>query len=453
MNRRTALLLGSVAYAVQLILSIIYFKQRTVIFDMSFQLFSILKDNSFAIQVNRFGAFLTQIFPLFARRAGFSLHGIAIIYSAAFVLYYFLIFLFILQILKNTRVALALLLFNTLTTTHSFFWIQSELLQGVAFALLFIALVENQLLSGNVSLLFLALSPVFLITIAFFYPLLPFVLLYILAYFFLYYNSGKNLLLALGSGYILLYLIKVIFFKTTYDTNSMSGVKNFVGLFPNYINLQSNRDFVKWLLKDYYTIVIFTIAVIIFYLKKRKFMRLLLFAASSLVLVALINVCYFYGQFQFYLEPQYSILSIFISFPLVYDILPQVKIKIIPVFLVSCIILCSVFRIFNSARIYTERLNWFRKELSLTSGKVIIKEQDVPIKILKLTWGSAYEFWLLSTLETNQSRSVIIEGIPHEFDGENNKKVFLTKYGAYDYDQLNKKYFIFNDTVSLYTRK
>ena len=212
MKRNTALLTGSIAYITLLILSIIYYEQRTVIFDMSFQLFSVLKDNSFAIQINRFGAVVTQIFPLMASRAGLSLNNVALIYSTAFVIYYFAVFLFILLVLKNTKTALVLLLFNTMIVTHSFFWIQCELLQGIAFTLLFIAFVENQLKSGKVSLLFQAFSPLFLFTIVFFYPLLPFVLLFALAYLSQHYQSQKKSLLSIGVSYIFLYLVKILFF-------------------------------------------------------------------------------------------------------------------------------------------------------------------------------------------------------------------------------------------------
>lgn len=453
MKRNTALLTGSIAYITLLILSIIYYEQRTVIFDMSFQLFSVLKDNSFAIQINRFGAVVTQIFPLMASRAGLSLNNVALIYSTAFVIYYFAVFLFILLVLKNTKTALVLLLFNTMIVTHSFFWIQCELLQGIAFTLLFIAFVENQLKSGKVSLLFQAFSPLFLFTIVFFYPLLPFVLLFALAYLSQHYQSQKKSLLSIGVSYIFLYLVKILFFKTAYDSTSMNGVKNFITKFPNYFNLQSNKSFMEWLIKDYYAIIIFSAIVIAFYLWKRNFIKLLLFAGSSLFLVLLINVCYFYGQDQFYLEPQYSILPIFISYPLVYDIFPKFKSKKIPVFIVASVVLLSFIRIINTARLYTERLNWDKNILKSTTGKIILKEKDVPMNLLKLSWGSSYEFWLLSTMENKQSRSIIIEQTTGEFDAENNRKSFITKYGAFDYNQLNKKYFIFNDTVSQYIKK
>lgn len=69
-----------------------------------------------------------------------------------------------------------------------------------------------------------------------------------------------------------------------------------------------------------------------------------------------------------------------------------------------------------------------------------------------MTWGSSYEFWLLSTLETGESRSIIIEEREGEYDWMlPEKKTFFTKWGGYPYEQFNKKYFKFEDE-SIYVK-
>lgn len=84
----------------------------------------------------------------------------------------------------------------------------------------------------------------------------------------------------------------------------------------------------------------------------------------------------------------------------------------------------------------------------LPQKKLIIPAQFAPMDTLLMTWGASYEFWLLSTLENNESRSIIIENDIYEFNwAKDNNKAFIAKWGNFDYQNLNKTYFKFNDTT------
>lgn len=109
MNKKQILIIGIFTYGVLLILSILFYKERTAFADISYHLFAILKDGTFAIQNNRFGAAITQLVPLVGSKLGLSLKAIAISYSIAFALLYLLIFIIICEYLKNTKIALAFL--------------------------------------------------------------------------------------------------------------------------------------------------------------------------------------------------------------------------------------------------------------------------------------------------------------------------------------------------------
>ena len=114
------LLLGIATYAVLLFLSLLFFKERTVFLDVSFLLFNILKDGHFAIQADRFGSVLTQAFPLVSSKLHLPLKWIMINYSAGVVLYYFTIFLLCIKTFKNWQLGLAMILFNTLMVSYTF---------------------------------------------------------------------------------------------------------------------------------------------------------------------------------------------------------------------------------------------------------------------------------------------------------------------------------------------
>ena len=72
--------MGIVLYFILIVLSVLFYKERTIMFDTAFQLFQILRNDNFAIQVNRFGSAITQAFPLYTSRLNFSLETITIIY-------------------------------------------------------------------------------------------------------------------------------------------------------------------------------------------------------------------------------------------------------------------------------------------------------------------------------------------------------------------------------------
>ncbi|RYD50998.1 MAG: hypothetical protein EOP52_11360 [Sphingobacteriales bacterium] len=441
-------------YLLMLGACLLYFKERTVILDASYQLFHILAKDGFAIQVNRFGAAITQAFPLLGSRLGFSLPVLMQLYSAGFVLFYFAAFLFTWLVLRNQRLALVIFLFNFLMTTHSFFWIQCELVQGVVFTLLFLGLVERQLQRGIVSPVFWAVSPLLLITIVFFYPLLPFVLLFGLAFFALEYRKQYQWLLAIGLSYLLIYGIKVLFFKTDYDSNAMGGISNLKAAFPDYFTIQSNKNLARWMLKDYYLLPIAFALICIRYVQTRQFRKLSLFAVFFIGLTGIINIVNYQGTApQFYLEPQYTILAVFIGFAWAYDGLPVGSKSWLLPLVAGIIVLLFAIRVHSTGIQYTARLDWFRKTAQTVPDKTVLTQADVPLDLLKMTWGSAFEWWLLSTSETGKTKSLIIEEQPGQYDWAfSNPKLLLTKWEPYNYAKLPPLYFVLKDTVRTYSR-
>lgn len=87
--------------------------------------------------------------------------------------------------------ALIMALFNVTMVTHSFYWVQCELVQGAAYTFVYLALIENVVITSRISARFILLAPLLAITMVFTYPLLPFVFLFGLAFLYLTYRK-KN---------------------------------------------------------------------------------------------------------------------------------------------------------------------------------------------------------------------------------------------------------------------
>jgi len=449
MNEQT-FKIGSITYIILAILAVILYIERTAFLDISFHLFYILKDGNFAIQNNRFGAFMTQLFPLIGSKIGLPLDVIMKLYSVGFVLYYFSIFLIITKFLKVQKFGIVLLLFSTLIVADTFYWIQSELPQGIAFMILYFATIysmdNNEKLKNWLQLPVLATM---LVTLAFFHPLLIFPFLFSTIFLYLDYPSQRNYLKGGFLFYFFLLLIKSLFFKTSYDSTAMGGIKNFIELFPDYLFLNSNKQFVLDIVNKYYLLVLVFLGMTYYYVKKSKFTKAFLIATFFIGYLLLVNVSYPKGAESFYLENLYLPLSIFVTLPYVFDLKLNNKVYLSLLILILGI---SLLRISINHKIYSSRValleNYMSETQYLPEKKIIITEKQFPMDTLMMSWATPYEFWLLSTTSKNETRSIMITDDINEVEWTKNyNKKFVTKWGAFDYSELPTKYFIFDDTT------
>lgn len=435
-------------FSIMTFLSLCYYKERSIFLDISFHLFEILRNGNYAIQNFRIGAIFTQSFPVLMSKMGFSLKMITICYSYSFVLIHIIMVAIILFWIKNKKVGFLYILFLTLISTHTFFWIQSELPQGISFLFLLMALIESKLnyKIGNMIFFCLAIPLILIISFSHYLSVIPFI--YILVYLFLSHRSQFIFFAALGANYAIFVLIKIVFFSNTYDQNALEGLANFINLFPNYFNQPSNKKFLIYLIRDYYMFVILFILVIIDLYRTKKIWQLWLMVTFIMGYAFLLNICYPNGAEQFYIENQYLIISMIVGIPFVFDTC-QHRIRFLDFFILISLVFFTI-RVIKTSTEYTERLDWYRtihsQSTSLDNKKMIIPKNKVPIDLLKMTWASSYESWLLSTIELNESRSLIIEENNNEFDNILSKNDhFITRWGIFPYSALDTNYFIFRD--------
>jgi hypothetical protein len=252
----------------------------------------------------------------------------------------------------------------------------------------------------------------------------------------------------------------VYFFKTflvdraSYDDAFMTAaIANFKSMFPNYWNIPANKNFIYYCLKDYYLLPIGLLIASVHYIRTRSFLKLALLLSFFFGYLLLINVASYNNIPQFHIESFYLPLSIFIIFPLVYDFFPTVKNQKI---LVGALVLAFAIRLVDiglTHRPYSERISWQEQVLeetkTLPNKKLILSDAQVPMDKIMMSWGSSYEFWLLSSCnDPSNPRSVIIDENPSQFDWAlGNNKALITEWGVFDYKDLPAKYFNFSDTT------
>lgn len=451
-KKRGIILSGLVTFGSLFVLSIIYFKERIIFADPIFQLAYMVRDGDFAIQVNRFVALVSKIFPFIAIKLSLPLNIITLIYSMSFVFYNFIFFLIVVFYLKKYKWALILLLYNILMVSHSFYWPAIELNQGIGVMILFFAYLSKISDTRKINYVKLAIILGFVITIIFSHPLTIIPFTFILLYFFLFNKKEFNTkLIGIISLFSVITIIaKRLFFRNWYDDAQMHNLNNFIDFFPNYIYLQSNKDFLNYLITDYFITGILLIVLIIFLFKKRSFFKSVFILSFIIGYLFLVNISFPEGSPNFFAESKYLILSLFVSIPFVFEIYYILFTKYGLILLISIIII-RIIHINNTHEIYSVRLDWVRKIIdkteSLEHKKLIINKKDTPEEMLMLTWASAYEFWALSSIENNIPRSILIVENPSKFDTLLHKTdVFLEEWRVYKYENMPKKYFDFRDT-------
>ncbi len=448
---RLVIISGLCAFTYLLILTQIFFKERTCFADMSFILFNIIKDQSLAIQVNRFGSAVTQVFPLAGVWLGCSLETIMRLYSASFILWYFVVFLICVFVFRKPKYGLLILFFATLMVSDTFYWTTNEQLQGIAFCILLFAFLDWGREKQISLLLFYPILFAGIFTAAFFHPLV----LIGFVYFCIYKWITNKQLIWLYALFIFLgfYVIKLLFFTSNnYDQNAFSLLKMIPEKARYFLVLTPTKNFISYLFIHYYFWLIGFLFLLFNYFKKRNWNKLLLLGSFTVIYLFVVNTCFADGNLKFYMESHYLMLGFFISIPLSLEVFPSIKKNNLLLLILAPGLLIRCADLTLNHKKFSERISWMEnfqaKTNHLKNKKLLIHDASVPMDTLLITWGSAYETWLLSSLKTPQNqRSILID---YELETLKSltveNKSFFTRWGLFAYSDLPVKYFSYTDT-------
>lgn len=448
---RLVIISGISVFSYLLILSQIYFKERTCFADMSFILFNIIKDQSLSVQVHRFGSAITQIFPLAGVWFGFSLEVIMRLYSASFIIWYFAVFLICVFVFRKPKHGLLMLLFATLMVSDTFYWVTNEQLQGIAFCILFFAFIEMNFEKKISWLLFYPILIAGIYTAAFFHPLV------IVAFcFFSFYNwmNDRRLVWLFYTGiFTCFYFLKIkLFYYNNHDHESFLTIKKIPENAIDFFHLRVTENFFNYLFLHYSLYLIAFIAVNIYFIIHRKRIMILILNFSSIIYLFIINTSIANPELLFYNESHYLMLGFFVSIPLCFEILPAIRKTGLLIFIFSIGFIFRCADIAVDHKKFSQRIEWlenFQNETDhLDSKKLFVTEKQVPMDILMVTWGSSYESLLISALKNpDNPRSILID---YDLDKKewalDQNKSFFTHWEIFQYKNLPEKYFRLNDS-------
>lgn len=458
-ENRLAFLLCLGVFATLTILAICYYQERIINLDMAFQAFLILKSGSLEIQSGRFGAVVTQIWPWAAQAIGLPLKGVLMAYSLGHVLWPAILALFCWRI-GQWRWSLAIGLVATLMTTHTFYWL-SEMPAGLAFLCAVFAWMHAK---GSFAVFRWWEWPLWLgalVTAFYFHPLVLYAHTFLCFFFLLEKNKPRAWawmhLAALGVFAALTFLKYKVLKLDWYDAAAIKRQEAFGKLWPNWLDLESNRVFLKWCAADYWLLWVVLAASVVYYVWKKQWARGVLVLGWPLGFVLMVNVPFYeaVGQ-QFYMENLYLPLAVFASIPLVFDVLrDQTKNDHLArngAVVLLVLFGLSLLRIGQTHRPWSDKLAWeqgFLKETATrTNRKIVLSEQQVPMDTLKMSWGSPFEFLMLSSLSNPDSaRCLIIHENPARFDSLLTRpRLFFGAFKNYPFEALPKGYFNIQDS-------
>jgi hypothetical protein len=450
---RTLWILGFFCCAGLLLLSTLFYEERIVFSDAAFYIFSLVQHGGFSVFHSRIIAIFPETLPLAARLLHASLDNIALSYSIAFPLYSLIVFILCMRIDRTGKTATVLIIYLMLLTTETFYWMISELNLGLQLLCLWIAVI----LSPTSSYKKTVSIAILLIIIVFSHPFVLFAYCFLVGYFFLRNEksfSTKKAITFLGAFFLLLVLKSIVFYDQ-YDKGSLGGLRHLLSLFPDYFSIHANSVLLKDLLNKYYWLLLSFLAIVAVYIYQREWKRLCLLIAFVPGLLFFINVCFpFSDTPDFYRENLYLTVAFCLAIPLVFEILPLIGKRRVVIFLLA-IIVTGFIRIYNARSFYSQRIDHLSAICQRYKDEKIIIPENKDLKTqLVYTWATPFEFWLLSTIKSGRTASIIITAnIPFILKAGNASNVFLNTWGSTPYSELPSLYFVFPDTVSAYKLK
>lgn len=439
--------------------SILFYRERMLFVDPAFTSFEIINTQNFVISEHRYGAFITQIFPLLAVYLGLSVQSILILYSASFYLFFASVVFLSGQIFKQYKLAILLVFYLSLIVSDVYFWPNNEIHQAVAWMILFLSVFKWaqeknwQVQPWTHLLLVFAL---FFATISHILVGIP--LLFICLYFILDLDKAQRKKINYIGVYALLILgsiaLRYLFSKSSwYDGVKLEAVQqiDLQSIKNSFTNAQA-RSMLQLLFSKYWLSLILFIWGIFSLVQKRKFLHLALtfiFALGYFVLVTLTYPEAITETNLFYFESQWMCWAIILTLPFIQESIEKIQQP-------KIIILLFLFIFLSKLPLLNTSLNKFQNRLSQLENIVdLAKKQEntkayiyntVSLKdAFFMSWGLPAETMLLSALNKEET-SINLRVFEEEIEISQAQDSIYSNFKLLPISALNAKYFRLDST-------
>ena len=203
-------IIGHSFFLILLLLAGLFYVERVLFADSSFQLFKMICFHEFNIEANRYSMVVAQLIQFIPIKLGFSLNSIVLTYSLAFIIIFYISYLICIYVLKNDIAGIIILLI-IIGIRCTFFHAISEIWQAMTFTTIFFAWLQFYNLdsiSNFKKLLFFYFVCVFLIVLSnFMHPASALPILFIITFNIIHSKNYFNYKYYIPAAFVFLFAI------------------------------------------------------------------------------------------------------------------------------------------------------------------------------------------------------------------------------------------------------
>jgi hypothetical protein len=452
-----------IALGVLLIGAIVFYKERMLFGDASYIVFTIIDQKALAIQVGRYGSFITQAVPYLGVKLGLPLKAVLISYSASFNAFYLLVVSILTFGYRQARLAILMALYYFLFISDSYFWPNNEIHQAVAWMFLFFG-TTLYLGKKNTPLILSAAVFIPLVSLA---VSTHYVVIIPTAFLWIYLLLEKSHWPFSIKESVLLSLLLLAIFGIKFCLSGREPYENSHLHNVTHFSLQDIIDsFSKPVIRMFlyncmvnYWLGILIFAIGLYHLTRKKQWKL--FTWSLLVFVGyMVIMGLTYASepnlLLFHMESEWACISVITATPFVFCVLPDLKTSratwlLMAIFVVRSAYIRSAIDTFSSRIAFQQEVLAQMQKKNIT--KLAINDELVRAKYL-IDWGLTYETILSSALAGDRPQSTFMFVNPDDkkkLEGLANPKLLYNNgWDAIPATSVSNNYFSV-DTLRPYT--
>jgi hypothetical protein len=433
--------------------SILYYQERIIFSDAAWVVYNIINKKELFIIEHRYGAFISQIFPLIGGYLGLSLSTILLLYSISFTIFYLSTALY-LHWIKQYSLSILLGFYYTICCTSAYYWTNNEVHQATAWLMIFLgSTLHHEAIKSN-RLFSYALFTLLAFLAIFSHPLILFSASFLWG--FLYLEKKEGWVAQKSFWFYTLILVIILSIKLYmsqkgwYDGEKISNIKS-----ANWVKISSAmrsytaKEFLHHLVYSYWQMTLIILASY-FVLIATKRVALALWMTLYLLLF-FISICLTYPDktIHFYIESEWMSISIIACFAFVRIVLPLLHHKL-SVALLLAIFSFRLYAIAMAASPFEKHLHELNTVVSKHQNnqetKIVYTNRNAHLDDrLMMSWALPIETLLLSNLTNKKPSVTAILMSEEEYQNRKikdiDKDIMIEPFEILKLEKINKNYF------------
>lgn len=440
-DRHTGRLLvniGHIYFIFMLLLSILLYQERMLSMDTAYYTFRVLLNTDFYTGHDRTISYIPQILPILALKMGCSLKTFLIVYSASFILFYYMVYNIIVYVFKNPQAALFLALALGLSIRYKFYGPVGEVVLSIPLLALLAGWLSkpkeyfknlnpwlDTLIGCGLATLLTTGHPFITIGTAIF-----------LGFHLLYHKKWTNIPFWVTSIYTggLLYYKFIFVQRDAYETERIDRLAEAGKVLYNLDDYYITEVVARFFSTDYFLAFAAFIAVLVVLFINRRWLIAIYMSISFLVVLAVVVVMHAYISSDIFimLDGYMAHLGLVWAIPLAFVFGKENKPWIALSFAV--LMAFSLFKIYNSHTFFSERIEYLKTAMAehtdAAHPKAIASRKNYNYDKLWIGWAMALETLMISSIDDpDQSRTIYLSHHEGKWDDRLDEgNLFLNVY-------------------------